>query len=122
MNPMRITMLVALVAGAMLVGAIVGATAHQTNLVGAFAAAASPSPQTSAGTGKAGSNEDATHEKGESTAREAAEDSGQLRGGPGGPGHGPNEDATHEQGESADREAAENAGQRPSPAPTAKGT
>ena len=119
MNPMRITMIVALVAGAMLVGAIVGATAHQTNLVGAFAAAATPSPQTSAGTGKAGSNEDATHEKGESTAREAAEDSGQLRG-PGGPGHGPNEDAAHEQGESADREAAENAGQHPSPAPTAK--
>jgi len=63
-------------------------------------------------TGSFKSNEDATHEAGESAAREAAEDSGQA--GPrGGGAFKPNEDATHEAGESAAREAQEDAGQRP---------
>ena len=53
------------------------------------------------------SNEDATHEAGESAAREAAEDNGTADFGPGGGGS--NEDATHEAGESAAREAEETA-------------
>jgi hypothetical protein len=73
------------------------------------AAAGSPSP----GTFK--SNEDATHEKGETVEREAAEDSGKgFRGGV----HKPNEDPAHEANESKDREAQENAGQAPSVSPS----
>jgi len=59
------------------------------------------------------SNEDPTHEKGETAQREAAEDSGQGFHG-GFPGGKSNEDPTHEKGESAAREAQENAGQAPS--------
>ena len=54
----------------------------------------------------------ATHESGESAAREAAENSGQRPNGAGGT-FTPNENASHEMGESAAREAQENAGQRP---------
>jgi Cu/Zn superoxide dismutase len=61
------------------------------------------------------SNEDPTHEKGESAQREADENSGKAFAGHGPGGHfTPNEDPTHEKGESAQREAQENAGQAPS--------
>ena len=62
--------------------------------------AASPSPSPSAGPFK--SNEDPTHEKGESAAQEAAENNGTFRPGGGGPGSGPsNESPSHEASESA---------------------
>lgn len=56
------------------------------------------------------SNEDPTHEAGESAQREADEDAGKAF--PGGA-FKPNEDPTHEAGEPAAREAAEDAGQAP---------
>jgi hypothetical protein len=61
------------------------------------------------------SNEDPTHEKNESAAQEAAENSGQFRGGAG---HGPNEDPTHEKAETPAREAQENAGKSGAQTPT----
>jgi hypothetical protein len=65
-------------------------------------------------TGAFHSNEDPTHEKGESAQREADENSGKAFAGRGPGGHfTPNEDPTHEKGESAQREAQENAGQVP---------
>jgi hypothetical protein len=93
----------AAVVAAMFVGGVVGAAAlARSQPVSAAQTAASPSP------GQFKSNEDATHEKGESAAQEAAENSGTFR--PGGPGAGQsNETASHEAGESAAREAAENA-------------
>jgi hypothetical protein len=75
----------------------------------AFAATASPTPGFK-------SNEDATHEKGETAAQEAAENSGQRPFGGGFGGHS-NEDPTHEKGETAAREAAENAAAKVSPTP-----
>src|SRR5260221_13250423 len=89
------------VAAAFGVGGVVGAAAIAiTPLITANSASPSPSP----GTFK--SNEDPTHEKGESAAQETAENNGTFR--PGG-GNGPsNEDPAHEAGESAAREAAEN--------------
>jgi hypothetical protein len=92
---------------AMFAGGIAGAAAlaGSTNVN-----AASPSP------GQFKSNEDPAHEKGETAAQEAAENSGTFRPGGPGPGHS-NETAAHEVGESAAREAAENAAQAsPSPA------
>ncbi len=89
----------------MIFGAVLGATvlAHST-LTPALAAvsATSPSPTFK-------SNEDATHEKGESAAQETAENNGTFHpGGPGGPGGGQsNETSTHEAGESAAQEASE---------------
>ncbi|HLZ95009.1 MAG TPA: hypothetical protein VKT20_06750 [Candidatus Dormibacteraeota bacterium] len=109
MNRTRTVLLAAAVASAMLVGGVVTASALSNSPLGNVLAAASPSP--SSGTFK--SNEDATHEKGESAAQEAAENNGTFHpGGPGGLG-GPgkqasNEDPTHEKSESAAREAAEN--------------
>jgi hypothetical protein len=69
--------------------------------------AATPTPAATAGT----SNEDPTHEAGESAAREAAENNGTAT--YGGHGGGSNEDPAHEAGESAAREAAEDAGTAP---------
>ncbi|MEO8744140.1 MAG: hypothetical protein ABI334_01530 [Candidatus Dormiibacterota bacterium] len=89
---------------AMFVGGVIGATAlARSTTVNAAVSAASPSP------GAFKSNEDATHEKGESAAQETAENNGTFH--PGGPGGGgtPNETAAHEAGETAAREAAENA-------------
>src|SRR5438876_7187559 len=86
---------------------------------GTFTSAQSPTPSPTSGAVK--SNEDATHEAGESADREAQEDAGIF---PGGKhrGGGSNEDATHESSESAEREAQENANQAPatvSPTPGA---
>lgn len=86
----------------MVFGGVLGATvlAHSTYTPASAAfAAASPTPTSR-------SNEDPTHETGESTAQETAENNGTFRNG--GPGGGPsNESAAHEAGESAAREAAE---------------
>ena len=90
------------VAAAMIFGGVVGATVlSRSTITPALAAwtAASPSPTPK-------SNEDATHEKGETAAQEAAENNGTAHFGR--PGAGPsNEDPAHEATESAAREAAE---------------
>ena len=131
LTPTQRALLVAGAAGSLLAGGVIGATlagplaatasngganqAGSTSNGGGtygFLAAASAAP--SAGTFK--SNENATHEAGESAAREAQENSGQRPSGGGfGPG-GSNENATHEQGESAAREAHENAARSAAPA------
>lgn len=105
MNRKRTFVFASTVAAAMVVGGVVTTSALAQSPLSNVHAAASPSP--SAGTFK--SNEDPTHEKGESAAQETAENNGTFRpGGPGGPGHGPsNEDPTHEKSETAAREAAE---------------
>src|SRR5229473_1689203 len=102
MDRTRVILFGSVVTAAMIFGAVLGATvlAHST-LTPALAAvsATSPSPTFK-------SNEDATHEKGESVAQETAENNGTFH--PGGPGGGQsNESAAHEAGESAAREAAE---------------
>lgn len=110
MNKTQILLFGSVVAAAMIVGGVIGATGLVKSPVAAFAAAASPSPTPK-------SNEATTHESGETAAREAAENSGQAFG-PGGPGGGhPNENAAHESGESAAREATENAGGAPAATP-----
>ncbi len=87
----------------MVFGGVLGATvlARSTYTpANAALAAASPTPTFK-------SNENATHEAGESAAQEAAENSGTFRPG-GGPGGGQsNETSAHEAGESASQEAAE---------------
>lgn len=103
-----------------------GGSAAIAAVVGAgVVMAQSPTPNTGAapkavpGTSNSGtfkSNEDATHEKGETAEQEAAEDSG--KGFRGGGMHKPNEDPTHEAGESKDREAQEDAGLAPSASPS----
>jgi len=105
MNKPRLILFASVIASAMIFGGVMGATLFArgtlTNANAAFAAAASPSPTFK-------SNEDPTHEKGESAAQEAAENNGTFHpGGPGGPGGQSNESAAHEAGESAAREAAE---------------
>jgi hypothetical protein len=110
MNKTRILLFGSLVAAAMIVGGVIGATGLVKSPVAAFAATGSP-------TSTPKSNEATTHENGESATREAAENSGQGFG-PGGPGGGhPNENAAHESGESAAREAAETAGVKPTTTP-----
>jgi hypothetical protein len=111
MNKTRTLIFGSLVAVAMLFGVVLGATVlAKSSLTPASAAAAAASP---APTFR--SNEDPTHEKGETAAQEAAENSGQRPFG-GGAGHS-NEDPTHEKGETAAREAAENAAAKVSPTP-----
>jgi hypothetical protein len=73
-----------------------------------------PSSAGSSGTGTFHSNEDPTHEKGESAQRETDENSGKAFAGHDGGGQfRPNEDPTHEKSESTQREAQENAGRVP---------
>ena len=86
----------------MLVGGALGAT-----VVANVFAASSPSPSPVASPGTFKSNEDPTHEKGESAAQEAAENNGTFHPA-GGPGGGPsNESPAHEATESPSREASE---------------
>src|ERR1700682_5995808 len=107
MNKTQTLLFGSVVAGAMIVGGVIGATGLVKAPVAAFAATASPTPTPK-------SNEATAHESGETAAREAAENSGQGFG-PGGPGGGhPNENAAHESGETTAREAAETAGVKPS--------
>lgn len=113
MNKTRTLLFGSLVAGAMLVGIVLGATVLAKSSFGptiANAATATPTPAFK-------SNEDATHEKGETAAQEAAENSGQRPFGGGGLNGHPNEDPTHEKGETAAREAAENAAIKATPTP-----
>ena len=91
---------------------------------GALTSAQSPTPTPStSGSSTFKSNEDPTHEAGESAEREAQEDAGIFpHGGEHHRGGGSNEDATHESSESPEREAQENANQAPtavSPTPGA---
>jgi uncharacterized membrane protein len=111
MNKNRILLFGSLVAAAMLFGVLLGATVLAKSSVtpaSAAAAAASPAPSFK-------SNEDPAHEKGETAAQEAAENSGRRPFG-GRNGHS-NEDPTHEKGETAAQEAAENAAATASPTP-----
>jgi hypothetical protein len=95
-------------AAALLAGGVIGATA-----------ASSPTPTPSPGASSMfHSNQNATHEAGESAAQEQAENNGTFHpGGPGGAGFNgghpcgghSNEDATHEKTETAAQESAENA-------------
>jgi hypothetical protein len=101
MNKTRTVAFASTVAAAMLFGGVLGAT-----LLANVSAASSPSPSPATSPGSFKSNEDPTHEKGESAAQETAENNGTFR--PGGPGGGPsNETAAHEATESASREAGE---------------
>jgi hypothetical protein len=80
-NGVRNAVLAAAVAGSMLVGGVGGAVLYATTIA---ASAASPSPTPSSGSssstsgGKFVPNEDPTHEAGESAAREAQENAGQV--------------------------------------------
>jgi hypothetical protein len=77
---------------------------------GAPAAGAPAADATDPAAGAATSNEDPTHEGGESTTREADEAAGKVGGGHGDHlGGGSNEDPTHETNESAARESDEDA-------------
>ena len=62
----------------MLVGAVAGAFLYGATTLAAQAASPSPSPSSSTSTGKFVPNEDPTHEAGESAAREAQENAGQV--------------------------------------------
>jgi hypothetical protein len=111
MNKIRILLFGSVVAAAMIVGGVIGATGLArspfTSANAAFSAA-SPTPTFK-------SNEAAAHETAETATQEAAENSGTRPTGPGG-GH-PNETAAHEAGETAAREAAETAGVKPASTP-----
>jgi hypothetical protein len=83
MNPIRRILVGAAVAGSLLTGGVIGATiagplgasaATTTNVAATAATAATPS----AGSGTFVPNENATHEAGESAAREAQENAGQV--------------------------------------------
>ena len=80
MNILRKGALVAMVTGSMLTGVVVGAAAFGSNVFAASgtapAQASSAPAQASSGTFKP--NEDPAHEAGESAAREAQEDAGQV--------------------------------------------
>jgi uncharacterized membrane protein len=83
-NTIRKSVAAAAIAGSMLVGGVAGAVLYgATTLTAAAATTPSPSPSSSSGsssasTGKFVPNEDPTHEAGESAAREAQENAGQV--------------------------------------------
>jgi hypothetical protein len=114
MDKTRVIVFASVVAGAMIFGAVLGATAFSRgSLVPALAAltAASPTPDFK-------SNEDPAHERNETVAQEAAENNGTFRGGHSRlcGGHS-NEDPAHEKTETPAEEAAENAA-CPTPSPS----
>jgi len=76
----RKTVAAAAIAGSMLVGGVGGAVLYSATVLTAAAATPSPSPSSSSATtpGKFVPNEDPTHEAGESAAREAQENAGQV--------------------------------------------
>jgi hypothetical protein len=105
MDRTRVILFASVVTAALVVGGLVGAAAARGNLSAgatplAVLAASSPSPTFK-------SNENATHEAGESASQETAENNGTFHPGGPGPNGQSNESATHEAGESASREAAE---------------
>ena len=73
---LRKTVAAAAIAGSMLVGGVGGAVLYGATMLTASAASPSPNPSSSSGTFVP--NEDATHEAGESAAREAQENAGQV--------------------------------------------
>jgi len=72
----RKTVAAAAIAGSMLVGGVGGAMLYSATVL--TAAAATPSPSPSSSSGNFVPNEDPTHEAGESAAREAQENAGQV--------------------------------------------
>jgi hypothetical protein len=116
MDKTRVIVFASVIAGAMVFGMVLGATAFsRASLVPALAAltATSPSPAFK-------SNEDPAHERNETPEQEAAENNGAFRPGTHGRpcgGHS-NEDAAHEKPETPAEEAAENAA-CPTPSPRA---
>jgi hypothetical protein len=86
-NGIRKAALAAAIAGSMLVGGVGGAVLYATTTLTASAATPSPSSSSSSGSSSSSSstapgkfvpNEDPTHEAGESAAREAQENAGQV--------------------------------------------
>jgi hypothetical protein len=80
-NGIRKTVVAAAIAGSMLVGGVAGAVLYGvTTLTASAASSPTPSPASGSATtpGKFVPNEDATHEAGESAAREAQENAGQV--------------------------------------------
>jgi hypothetical protein len=67
----------AAISGSMLAGGVVGAVLYGTTTLAA-AAATTPTPSPGTASGKFVPNEDPTHEAGESAAREAQENAGQV--------------------------------------------
>ena len=113
MTKLQSWLIVGVSAAALMIGVLLA--------TGTFTSAQSPTPSPAPTSGAFKSNEDATHEAGESADREAQEDAGIFAGGKH-RGGGSNEDAAHESSESAEREAQENANQAPatvSPTPGA---
>ncbi len=78
MNGIRKSVAAAAIAGSMLIGGVTGAILYGATTLTAAAASPSPSPSSSTTPGKFVPNEDATHEAGESAAREAQENAGQV--------------------------------------------
>jgi hypothetical protein len=103
-------------AGGLIVAAIVGTAVVMAQT--SDTPTTTPDATATPGSGSFKSNEDATHESSESTARETAEDSGQGFHHGNGKG-GSNEDPTHEANEPAGRESNENSGLAPGAGPTA---
>jgi hypothetical protein len=108
-------------APALLAAAVVGG-AVAPNLFSAGAATPATSTGATGATGAFKSNEEATHEAGESAAREQAENNGTATFGHHEGASGSNEDAAHEAGESAAREQAENDGTATLPSPQTPST
>jgi hypothetical protein len=120
---MRRSVAAAAMVGSLVVGGATGAYLFGPSLAGAQTTTTVPGGAQNGSSFK--SNEDPAHEANETPEQEAAEDSGQFRGGHGG--HGSNEDPAHEANETPEQEAAENAnggsggprtGQAPAPGAT----
>ncbi len=83
MNRLQKAIAGAAIAGSMLVGGVTGAVIYGATTITASAASPTPTPSSSSGSattpsGKFVPNEDPTHEAGESAAREAQENAGQV--------------------------------------------
>ena len=78
MNGIRKSVAAAAIAGSMLAGGIAGAIVYGATVIPVAAASPSPSPSSGTSSGKFVPNEDPTHEAGESAAREAQENAGQV--------------------------------------------
>jgi uncharacterized membrane protein len=76
-NRFQKALMAAAISGSMLVGGVAGAVLYGTTTLTA-AAAATPTPSPGIASGKFVPNEDPTHEAGESAAREAQENAGQV--------------------------------------------
>jgi len=80
-NAIRRTAIAATITGSMLVGGVAGAVLYGATMLSASAATTptpSPASSSTATPGKFVPNEDPTHEAGESAAREAQENAGQV--------------------------------------------